>query len=97
MDSIILKIISFFLVSGYIYLSWGHSIKIIRCAYLSSKRKKLHLTFTWLIPYLWVLITKDFVFIEEPQTMTKKKRDELLDEESGHFYESRKGFPGARR
>ena len=88
-----LSFLTYLILGSYFMFSIYAQIRINRIPLLSKKRKSFHTIMSWLIPFLWFLIVKDFIDYES-YTMTKRVRDKRLRARNPKYYESRKGFFG---
>jgi len=67
--------------------------KINSTILLNKRQKKLNSIMIWLIPFIWYQLIKGFIH-PNPEIMTKKRRNKLIEKNGGEFYESGKGITG---
>lgn len=90
MEKIVLIILVAILVYIYVSKTYTYSIVIYTSLVLNKTQKILHCILTWLIPFLWFYMFKDF-YANTNNTMTKDIRDKM-NGKSGGFTESNIGI-----
>ncbi len=90
-----MKAIHYILIIGLIlHIVYGvkYQKQILKSTLLEPKQKLINSILIWSIPFIWYIFLKGFINEDNP-TITKKLRKKYRKkDDTGGFYESRKGF-----